>query len=294
MQKRKSFFNNELEQRFSLRKYTIGLCSVCLGFVAIGMGSQTVKADTVNGVERSSTVQENKAQDADSATAKPNITSTEIKKNEVGSVAITAPKTNTTSNGVKANTSDSATSTEIKLQETKLAKTAGANNAAVVNTSDQSKSEDSKDTEVKPKESSNVDTNEQKEKDVTLATNSPASETNASSKPVQTVSSEQPADTTDVQPASDQLESAVANSNALENNGRATSASTVLPKQSANADTQSTATMSGVQPFMNLAVVSDNNDLTPKKETVDSQWRIHYIDSTNHEHELKAPTVINM
>ena len=255
MQRRKSFFNNEMEQRFSLRKYTIGLCSVCLGFVTIGMGSQSVKADTVNNVEKSSVVQENKMQDADSATAKPNTTPTETKKNEAGSVATTAPKTNTTSNGVKANTADSAistetkptkanstlansnivsaqaksakaelvvqpkvgaTSTKIKLQETKLAKSSDANNAVVVNTSDQSKSEDSsavaptsektqlqtsqnssikakenslnnksnamkavakfinlneennssdpnsKDVEVKPKESSNVDTNEQK------------------------------------------------------------------------------------------------------------------------------------
>ncbi|MGZ7887258.1 BspA family leucine-rich repeat surface protein [Lactobacillus crispatus] len=115
MQKRRSFFNNEMEQRFSLRKYTIGLCSVCLGFVTIGMGSQSVKADTVNNVEKSSVVQENKMQDADSATAKPNITPTETKKNEVGSVATTAPKTNTTSNGVKANTADSATSAKTKL-----------------------------------------------------------------------------------------------------------------------------------------------------------------------------------
>ena len=114
MQRRKSFFNNEMEQRFSLRKYTIGLCSVCLGFVTIGMGSQSVKADTVNNVEKSSVVQENKTQDADPATAKPNITPTETKKNEVGSVATTAPKTNTASNGVKANTADSAISTETK------------------------------------------------------------------------------------------------------------------------------------------------------------------------------------
>ena len=114
MQRRKSFFNNEMEQRFSLRKYTIGLCSVCLGFVTIGMGSQSVKADTVNNVEKSSAVQGNKMQDADSATAKSNITPTETKKNEVGSVATTAPKTNTTSNGVKANTADSAISTETK------------------------------------------------------------------------------------------------------------------------------------------------------------------------------------
>lgn len=62
MQRRKSFFNNEMEQRFSLRKYTIGLCSVCLGFVTIGMGSQSVKADTVNNVEKSSVVRENKMQ----------------------------------------------------------------------------------------------------------------------------------------------------------------------------------------------------------------------------------------
>ena len=203
MQKRKSFFNNEMEQRFSLRKYTIGLCSVCLGFVVIGMGSQTVKADTVNDVEKSSAVQENKAQDTDSANtdalaesktntsdsvvAKSNTTPTETKENEAGSVAATAPKT-----------------------------------------------ADSKDVEVKPKESSNVDTNEQKE------------------------------------------------------------TSTALPKQPANADTQLASTTSGVQPFMNLAVVSDNNDLTPKKETVDSTWTLHYVNQSDHKQELKDPTVITM
>ena len=119
MQKRKSFFNNEMEQRFSLRKYTIGLCSVCLGFVVIGMGSQTVKADTVNDVEKSSAVQENKTQDVDSANtdalaeskantsdsvaAKSNTTPTETKENEAGSVVATAPKTNTTLTGANAN-----------------------------------------------------------------------------------------------------------------------------------------------------------------------------------------------
>ena len=117
MQRRKSFFNNEMEQRFSLRKYTIGLCSVCLGFVTIGMGSQTVKADTVNNVEKSSVVQEKQDADPantpDSAAAKPNITPTE-KENETGSVATTAPKINSASNGVKANTADSATSAETK------------------------------------------------------------------------------------------------------------------------------------------------------------------------------------
>ena len=122
MQKRKSFFNNELEQRFSLRKYTIGLCSVCLGFVVIGMGSQSVKADTVNDVEKSSVVQENKTQDvdsantdalaesktntSDSAAVTPNTTPTETKENETGSVATAAPKTNTTSNGANANPAD--------------------------------------------------------------------------------------------------------------------------------------------------------------------------------------------
>ena len=117
MQKRRSFFNNEMEQRFSLRKYTIGLCSVCLGFVTIGMGSQSVKADTVNNVEKSSVVQEKQDADPantpDSAAAKPNITPTE-KENETGSVATTAPKTNSASNGVKINTADSATSAETK------------------------------------------------------------------------------------------------------------------------------------------------------------------------------------
>ena len=127
-----------------------------------------------------------------------------------------------------------------------------------------------------------------------MATNSPASETNASSKPVQTVSPEQSADTTDVQPASDQVKSAAANSNAPENDVSAASASTVLSKQPANADTQPTATTSGVQPFVNLAVESDNNDLTPKHETIDSQWTIHYVNSTDHQQELKAPTVITM
>ncbi|TDM89855.1 hypothetical protein CEE92_12135 [Lactobacillus crispatus] len=153
---------------------------------------------------------------------------------------------------------------------------------------------DSKDVEVKPKESSNVDTNEQKENDVILATNSPASETNASSKPVQTVSPEQSADTTDVQPASDQVESAAANSNAPENDVSAASASTVLSKQPANADTQPTATTSGVQPFVNLAVESDNNDLTPKHETIDSKWTLHYVNQADHKQELKDPTVITM
>ena len=142
MQKRKSFFNNELEQRFSLRKYTIGLCSVCLGFVTIGMGSQTVKADTVNGVEKSSTVQENKAQDVnstkadalteskpntlDSAAANPNTAPTKIKEDKTGSVDETAPKTSVTSNGVNANP---ANPTETKLDKANST-VANSNNAS--------------------------------------------------------------------------------------------------------------------------------------------------------------------
>lgn len=334
MQKRKSFFNNEMEQRFSLRKYTIGLCSVCLGFVVIGMGSQTVKADTVNDVEKSSAVQENKAQDTDSANtdalaesktntsdsvvAKSNTTPTETKENEAGSVAATAPKTADSNNSASVNTLDQSKSenssavaptsektqlqtsqdSSIKSKENSLNNKSNAMKAVFkltnLNKENNSSDPNSKEAEVKPKESSNVDTNEQKEKDVTLATNSTASETNASSKPVQTVSPEQSADTTDVQPASDQVESAAANSNAPENDVSAASASTVLSKQPANADTQPTATTSGVQLFVNLAVESDNNDLTPKHETIDSQWTIHYVNQADHKQELKDPTVITM
>lgn len=334
MQKRKSFFNNEMEQRFSLRKYTIGLCSVCLGFVVIGMGSQSVKADTVNDIEKSSAVQENKAQDTDSANtdalaesktntsdsvvAKSNTTPTETKKNEAGSVAATAPKTADSNNSASVNTLDQSKSenssavaptsektqlqtsqdSSIKSKENSLNNKSNAMKAVFkltnLNKENNLRDPDSKGVEVKPKESSNVGTNEQKEKDVTLATNSPASETNASSKPVQTVSPEQSADTTDVQPASGQVESAAANSNAPENDVSAASASTVLSKQPANADTQPTATTSRVQPFMNLAVVSDNNDLTPKRETVDSTWTLHYVNQADHKQELKDPTVITM
>ena len=131
MQKRRSFFNNEMEQRFSLRKYTIGLCSVCLGFVTIGMGSQSVKADTVNNVEKSSVVRENKMQDTDSANtpdsavAKPNTTPTETKESEAGSLAATAPKTNATSTGANAN---EATPTETKLDKANST-VANSNNA---------------------------------------------------------------------------------------------------------------------------------------------------------------------
>ena len=256
MQRRKSFFNNEMEQRFSLRKYTIGLCSVCLGFVTIGMGNQSVKADTVNNVEKSSVVQENKTQDADSATAKPNTTPTETKKNEVGSVATTAPKTNTTPNGVKANTADSATSTEIKPQETKLPKTAGANNAAVVNTSDQSKSEDS--SAVAPtSEKTQLQTSQ--DSSIKVKENSLNNKNNAMKAVLKLTNLNKENNSSD--PNSKDAE--------------------VKPKESSNLDT-------------NEQKEKDVDVAKPTRETVGSQWRIHYIDSTNHEYELKAPTVINM
>lgn len=131
MQKRKSFFNNELEQKFSLRKYTIGLCSVCLGFITLGMGSQTVKADAVNGAEESSVVQENKTQDTSSAN---NAVSAETKTNTSDSVAVkpnntalTDAKQNKAGSAiVKPNTADSATLTVVKPSETKFAKPVAA------------------------------------------------------------------------------------------------------------------------------------------------------------------------
>ena len=226
----------------------------------------------------------------------------------MGSVATTAPKTNTTSNGVKANTADSAistetkptkanstlansnivsaqaksakaelevqpkvgaTSTKIKLQETKLAKSSDANNAVVVNTSDQSKSEDS---------SAVAPTSEKTQLQTSQDSSIKVKENNLNNK-------------SNAMKAVFKLTNLNKENNSSDPNSKDVE---VKPKESSNVDTQPTATTSGVQPFVNLAVESDNNDLTPKHETVGSQWRIHYIDSTNHEHELKAPTVINM
>lgn len=114
-----------------------------------------------------------------------------------------------------------------------------------------------------------------------------ASEINANSKPVQTVSPKQSADTTGVQSIFVQSEKAAVNSNASRNDVSAASTSTVLSKQSVN-------TVDGVQSFVNLAVESDNNDLTPKDEVVDSKWTLHYVNQADHQQELKAPTVITM
>ena len=140
----------------------------------------------------------------------------------------------------------------------------------------------------------NVQLKSTDDQSASTTTNSISQKNDGSAKAVQTVSPEQSADATDAQPTSDQLESAAANSNAPENNESAVSASTVLPKQPANADTPSTATMSGVQPFVNLAVESDNNDLTPTHETIDSKWTLHYVNQADHKQELKDPTVITM
>ena len=140
----------------------------------------------------------------------------------------------------------------------------------------------------------NVQLKSTSDQPASTTTNSPASGTNTSSKPVQTVSPEQPADTTAVQPASDQVESAAANSPASENGANTQSASAVFPKQPANVvDTQPAAEV-GVQPFVNLAVASDNNELAPKRETVNSQWIIHYVNQADHKQELKDPTVITL
>lgn len=227
-------------QRFSIRKLSIGAVSCVIGTVAFLSYSNEVKA----------------AENTDTSLKI-------VETNSANNPATSNVTVDNTNKQAVVNTSDHST----KVKENNLNTDKSDTTKAVVqptslNDENNLRDPDSKDVEVKPKESSNVDTNEQKEKDVTLATNSPASETNASSKPVQTVSPEQSADTTDVQPA--------------------------------NADTQPTATTSGVQPFVNLAVESDNNDLTPKHETIDSQWTIHYVNQADHKQELKDPTVITM
>ena len=117
--------------------------------------------------------------------------------------------------------------------------------------------------------------------------------TTADTKPAQTANAVTPQPTADqpagsvtsgVQPAAN----SVAPKNDVSAQSAPASASAALPKQPANV-------ADSTQPFMNLAVTSDNNDVAkPTRETVGSQWRIHYIDSTNREHELKDPTVINM
>lgn len=103
-----------------------------------------------------------------------------------------------------------------------------ANNAAVVNASDHSKSVS----------------------DQSKSEDSSAVASTSERKQLQT---SQSADTTDVQPASDQVESAAANSNAPENNGHAVSAPTALPKQPA------IATKLVRRPVMRLAAATATN-----------------------------------
>ena len=134
--------------------------------------------------------------------------------------------------------------------------------------------------------------------DVQPTTGQPAStvtpkKNDASAKSAPTALPKQPANATDAQPTADHSSRAT-NSPTPENDMNVKSAPTALPNQPANADTQSAATTSGVQPFVNLAVESDNNDLAPKKETVDSTWTLHYVNQADHKQELKAPTVITM
>ena len=125
------------------------------------------------------------------------------------------------------------------------------------------------------------------------ATNSPTPENDMSAKSAPTALPKQPANAINAQPTTDQS-SRVTNSSTPENDMNAKSAPTALPKQPVNADTPSTATMSGVQPFVNLAVESDNNDLTPTHETIDSKWTLHYVNQADHKQELKDPTVITL
>ncbi len=283
-------------QRFSIRKLSIGAVSCVIGTVAFFSYSNEVKA-AENTDTSLKIVETNSANNPATSNVTVNNTnkqavantSDQSKSEDPSAVAPTSEKTQ-----LQTSQDSSIKVKENNLNNDKSDTTKAVAKPTNLNDENNSRDPDSKDIEVKPKESSNVDTNEQKEKDVTLATNSPASETNASPKPVQTVSPEQPANATDAQPASDQSESAAANSNALENNGRAASAPTALPKQPANADTQPTATTSGVQPFMNLAVASYNNELAPKRETVDSTWTLHYVNQADHKQELKDPTVMTM
>ena len=273
---KEKIMEKEKLQRFSIRKLSIGAVSCLIGTVSFLSYSHNVQAaekpQTVEAAKTNNETQpENVQESIQNEEAKGSTQNAVVDKNTVGSqetgavttVNQTGSKENApVANKAKQNIADLAISTKMKLQAIRLAKPVAVNNSAVVNTLDQNKLGDtpkvvvqptnlndennlrdpnSKDVEVKPKESSNVDTNEQKENDVSAA-----------------------------------------------------SASTVLSKQPANADTQLASTTSGVQPFMNLAVESDNNDLTPKRETVDSTWTLHYVNQADHKQELKDPTVITM
>lgn len=184
-------------QRFSIRKLSIGAVSCVIGTVAFLSHSNEVKAaentDTsLKIVETNSAnnpATSNVTVDNTNKEAVVN-TSDQSKSEDPSAVAPTSEKT-------QLQSQDSS----IKVKENNLNNDKSDTTKAVakptnLNDKINLRDPDSKDVEIKPKESSNLDTNGQKEKDVTLTTNSPASETNASSKPVQTVSPEQSADTT--------------------------------------------------------------------------------------------------
>ena len=100
-----------------------------------------------------------------------------------------------------------------------------------------------------------VDAQPTADKTASAATNSAVPENDASAKPDNATDTQSTAATNGVQQD--------VNSNAPKNDVSATSASTVLPKQSANT-------------------------------TVDSKWTLHYVNQTDHKQELKDPTVITM
>src|SRR5699024_4774806 len=216
-------------QRFSIRKLSIGAVSCVIGTVAFLSYSNEVKAaentDTsLKIVETNSAnnpATSNVTVDNTNKQAVVN-TSDQSKSEDSSEVAPTSEKTQ-----LQASQDSSTKVKENNLNTDKSDTTKAVVQPTSLNDENNLRDPDSKDVEVKPKESSNVDTNEQKE------------------------------------------------------------TSTALPKQPANADTQLAATTSGVQPFVNLAVESDNNDLTPKHETIDSQWTIHYVNQADHKQELK-------
>ena len=274
-------------QRFSIRKLSFGAVSCLIGTVSFLSYSYKVQAaetpQTVETAKTDNEIQPKKAQESkqneevrgdsqktgvvttvNQATPKENVSATnEVVKaneavvinkaetnklngerNETGSVDTTVLKTNIASKEAKQNIADLAISTKMKLQAIRLAKPVDVDNAAVVNTLDQNKSK-----------------------------------TNASSKLVQTVSPEQSADITDVQPASDQVESASTNSNALENNVSAASAPTVLSKQPANAAQTNLVR----RPVMRLAAATATNsdELIVGKDVTISDFSVTAAEGKN-------------
>ena len=178
-------------QRFSIRKLSIGAVSCLIGTVTFLGYSHDVQAaekpQTVETVKAETEIQpENTQESKPNEEAKGNTQNEAVDKDAVGSQANNAAVVNTSDQSKSEDSSAIASTSERNQLQT-------SQDSSIKVKENNLRDPDSKDVEVKPKESSNVDTNEQKEKDVTLATNSPASETNASSKPVQTVSPEQPA-----------------------------------------------------------------------------------------------------